>query len=212
MSAAPPTTNLLPGDGIAVLYRNVWPVMVAAALFDDLSEQCAWEDTTIVMFGKEVREPRRSAWHADSGVTYRYSGSTRVQHPWTPALTAVRSRCEEITGRHFNGVLANLYRDGRDSMGWHADDEKSLGVDPTIVSASFGAERRFQFRHRTNREIITIDLPHNSLLVMAGPCQTFWKHRIAPTQRVVEPRINLTFRHLITHDLSTDLTTERRPS
>ena len=212
MSTAPITTNLLPGDGTAVLYRDVWPVSLAAALFDDLAEQCSWEDTTIVMFGKAVREPRRSAWHADAGVTYRYSGSTRSQHPWTPALTTVRARCEEITGCRFNGVLANLYRDGRDSMGWHADDEKSLGADPTIASVSFGAERRFQFRHRASRDIITVDLPHNSLLVMAGPCQMFWKHRIAPTTKNVEPRINLTFRHLITTDLTTDLTTERRPS
>lgn len=197
LSTAHTTTNLLPRDGIAVLYRDVWPATEATRLFDALLEECQWEDTSIMMFGKPVREPRRSAWHADDGVSYRYSGLTRVQHPWTPALATVRSRCEAITGRQFNGVLTNLYRDGRDSMGWHADDEKSLGNEPTIASVSFGAERRFQFRHRSSGEVITIDLPHNSLLVMAGQCQSFWKHRLAPTKKQTEARINLTFRRIV---------------
>lgn len=191
------TNEILPGDGSAVLYPDYFDVDESDALMVDLTASLPWESTRIPMFGREVTEPRLSAWIADPGVTYRYSGRSRVVHPWTTNLDAVRARVETTSGTTFNGVLANLYRTGHDHMGWHADDEKSLGPDPVIASVSLGAERRFDFRHRETGETVSTVLPHGSLLIMSGSSQRCWKHRIPKTTRVREPRINLTFRRLV---------------
>lgn len=191
------SVELLPYDGSAVLYAVFLGASEADICIDALAESVPWESTRIPMFGREVTEPRLSAWIADPGVTYRYSGRDRHVHPWSGHLADVRRRVEEATGTSFNGVLANLYRNGHDHMGWHADNERSLGATPTIASVSLGAERRFDFRHRETGETVSTVLPHGSLLVMSGSTQRCWKHRIPKMSRVDEPRINLTFRHLI---------------
>lgn len=189
--------EILPGDGSAVLHPGHLSGSDAVALMVDLTVSVPWESTRIPMFGREVEEPRLSAWIADPGVTYRYSGRDRVVHPWSDDLSGLRRRVEEAAGTSFNGVLANLYRDGHDHMGWHSDDERSLGPDPVIASVSLGAERRFDFRHRETGQTVSTVLPHGSLLVMSGAAQRSWKHRIPKSARVTEPRINLTFRRLV---------------
>lgn len=186
--------ELLPGDGSARLWTAFLPSRDAAGAFDALREEVPWGNWQITMFGRTLPEPRLSAWVGDEGTQYRYSGRTRVPLQWTPTLAMLRERCEAASGASFNAVLANLYRDGRDSMGWHADDEPENGPNPTIASVSLGAERRFDFRHRDTGETVRTVLPSGSLLVMSGPCQRHWLHQVPRTARVDGPRINLTFR------------------
>ena len=180
---------------MARLYRDVVSPERQDTLFRELLAQVEWQSHRITIFGREMLEPRLSAWVGDEA--YRYSGRVRTPLPWTPALDELRSVREEISGARFNSVLCNLYRDGRDSMGWHSDDEPELGEQPVIASISLGSERRFRLRHRTKDEQITTELPPGSLLVMAGACQLHWKHAVPKTARPVEPRINLTFRQIL---------------
>lgn len=149
------------------------------------------------MFGRVVNSPRLSAWIGDDDAVYRYSGTRFVPHPWTPALLALRDRVAAACGVPFNSVLANLYRDGADRMGWHSDDEPELGARPVIASVSLGAERTFRFRAKTGGEARAIELTHGSLLTMAGDTQRLYKHELPARQRVNRPRMNLTFRHIV---------------
>jgi alkylated DNA repair dioxygenase AlkB len=185
-------SEILPYDGSALLYPTFLddPDRVFAALLHNLP----WEDHHITLFGKQVLEPRQSVWCHIDGTPYRYSRSERRAQPFTPLLLDVMARCETTSQATFNSVLANLYRDGSDSMGWHADDEPELGREPVIASVSVGAERRFDFRHRDSGETVSVVLPHGSLLVMSGQSQHRWVHRIARTQKATSPRLNLTFR------------------
>ena len=168
----------------------------ADEFFAGLHSNTPWEQNFIRLFGKEISEPRLSAWHAEADLPYTYSGVPRTPHPWKEPLSALRTACETHTGHSFNGALLNLYRSGQDAMGWHSDDEAINGPNPVIASVSLGAERRFDFRHKETRKVISVVLPHGSLLVMSGSCQTHWLHRIAKTTRQTEPRINVTFRSL----------------
>jgi len=186
--------EVLPTDGSAVLIRNFLGEPKANEAFDALMREVPWESHELVLFGRKVTEPRLSAWVGDPGVSYRYSGVTRSPLPWTRSLTSIRDRCTEITKADYNSVLANLYRSGHDAMGWHADDEPELGVNPVIASVSLGEERRFDFRHRTTGDTASVVLPHDSLLVMSGATQTHWMHRIARTKKAHGARINLTYR------------------
>jgi alkylated DNA repair dioxygenase AlkB len=188
-------SDVLPYDGTATL----WPSFLAAPddVFEQLLRDTPWEDHHIMMFGREVREPRQSAWFHTEGLAYRYSQSLRAAHAFTPLLLEIMDRCEEVASASFNSVLANLYRNGDDAMGWHADDEPELGREPVIASVSLGAPRRFDFRHRETKEVVSTVLPHGSLLVMAGQSQHKWMHRIARTKKVSTPRVNLTFRLMI---------------
>jgi alkylated DNA repair dioxygenase AlkB len=142
--------------------------------------------------------PRLVAWHGDPGTAYTYSGTLHEPLPWTPVLQSIRDRVQGLTGHSFNSVLLNRYRDGRDGMGWHADDERELGRDPVIASVSLGATRRFKLRHRRLREAVaTIGLAHGDLLLMAGPTQHAYVHAVPKTTRPVDERVNLTFRLLL---------------
>jgi len=165
---------------------------LAAALIASLE----LEQQTLKIFGRDVVAPRLSAWYGDPGASYAYSGLRLEPKPWLPALVEIRNRLEQTVGRPFNSVLANFYRDGRDSMGWHSDDEPELGQAPTIASLSFGGTRRFLLRHRTRRDLDTLELlPGNgSLILMAGATQRAWKHAVPKTARPADPRLNLTFR------------------
>ena len=188
--------ELLPCDGSAILYPDFLNSDLADEYFDDLSRSLPWEQNELVMFGKKIPEPRFSCWHSNDGIPYTYSGKPRTAHPFNETLLGIKNHCEELASHTFNGVLANLYRDGADHMGWHADDEAVNGPEPIIASVSLGTERRFDFKHRVTGEKISTVLPHGSLLVMAGKSQSHWLHRIAKTSKVTGPRINLTFRHL----------------
>ena len=170
----------------------------ADELFAALLSQVPWETHRIRLFGAWRDSPRRSCWIGDPGAAYRYSGARFEPHPWPDALAAVRARLLEATGTGFNSVLANLYRDGRDSMGWHSDDEAGLGAEPVIASLSLGAPRRFVLRHRRDpAQRLALVLPHGSLLVMRGATQANFRHALPRSVRVDSPRINLTFRRIV---------------
>ena len=168
----------------------------ARALFDALRAEIRWERHRVRIRGHEIDCPRLSGWEGDA--TYAYSGLTLRPAPWTPRVTDVRRRIEAATGETFNSVLANLYRDGGDRMGWHADDEPELGRSPVIASASFGAPRRFLLRPKRGGASVPVLLEPGSLLVMRGATQRHWMHSVPPTRRPVGPRINLTFRRILT--------------
>lgn len=187
-----PPRELLPYDGSAIFHDWVLGDRSHLDVLARLVETLEWEQRHLVMFGKEVAEPRLSAWYGDE--SYTYSGITLDPRPLTPELVELKGLCEKLSDSRFNSVLVNLYRNGDDSMGWHADDEPELGPVPVIASLSLGATRRFKFRHRRTREIVEHDLTGGSLLVMSGACQSAWMHAIPKQKRITEARVNLTFR------------------
>jgi alkylated DNA repair dioxygenase AlkB len=160
-----------------------------------LTEEIAWQQEEIKMFGKQLLLPRLTAWYGDKG--YTYSGLYNAPQPWLPVLLELKERVEAASGDKYNSVLLNFYRHGQDSMGWHADDEKSLA--PGIASISFGGERGFAFRHRSRKNLPTVKLTlqHGSLLLMQGTTQLYWHHQLPKTSRTIPPRINLTFRTIL---------------
>ena len=169
----------------------------ADRLWRCLREDIAWENHRIRLFGREHASPRLSCWIGDPGTAYRYSGTLFEPHPWPAVLRPLRERLSTQLDRGFNSVLANLYRDGRDCMGWHSDNEPELGAAPVIASVSLGATRRFVLKHRVDpRHKLAIELPHGSLLVMAGATQQHYRHALPRTAKAVGERINLTFRHI----------------
>ena len=178
---------------------NFLPESEASTLRVQLTAEVAWEQRAIRMFGRELPQPRLTAWHGDPAARYTYSGLTWEPRPWTPALLDLRQRIRAATGARFNSVLLNYYRDGRDSMGWHADDEPELGPSPVIASLSLGATRRFRLRPIGPKagalaQPLGLDLPNGSLLLMRGPTQHCWQHALPKTARPTGPRLNLTFR------------------
>tara|TARA_R110002020_G_scaffold13380_4_gene48342 strand:+ start:969 stop:1553 length:585 start_codon:yes stop_codon:yes gene_type:complete len=185
----PPEIALLPG----------WlPAGEADALLADLLAQVPWEVHRIRMFGRWVDSPRLSCWIGDPGTGYVYSGARFEPRPWPAALQALRARIDAAAGVAMNSVLANLYRDRRDAMGWHSDDEPELGLRPVIASLSLGGSRRFVFKHRRDPgRKFELPLEHGSLLLMKGDTQADWKHALPRTARPVPARVNLTFRRIL---------------
>lgn len=179
----------------------------ADALLQALQRELAWEVHRIRLFGRVVDSPRLSCWMGDADARYRYSGTDFIPHPWHPELQALARRLQEELGLllkdvafnnvAFNSVLANRYRDGRDAMGWHSDDEPELGSEPVIASVSLGATRRFLLKHRQDpQQKHALELDHGSLLVMAGQTQRNYRHALPRTAKPLGERINLTFRHI----------------
>lgn len=183
-------------DADITLYRQLFPPAKSDALFVQLRHATPWTQGHIKLYGKLHAEPRLTAWYGDAGKCYSYSGLTLEPLPWTPLLLDIKARVDAAAGVTFNSVLLNLYRDGRDSNGWHQDNEPELGTNPVIASLSLGAVRRFQLRHKTRKDVpkLELDLPHGSLLLMAGPTQHCWQHQIPKTAKPMAERINLTFR------------------
>jgi alkylated DNA repair dioxygenase AlkB len=175
--------ELLPHDGSALYQPGFFDSVDSERMFRCINDETPWEARHIILFGKEVPQPRLACWYGDP-------------RPMTPTLLEIKQRCEEATSTQFNSVLVNLYRDGQDSMGLHADDEPELGSEPVIASVSFGAERNFRLRHRLTKELQQVSLASGSLLVMSGLSQACWMHDIPKTKKFVEPRINLTFRYI----------------
>ncbi len=170
----------------------------ADTLRDALMREIPWERHRIRLFGREVDSPRLSCWIGDEGTDYTYSRTRFEPRAWTPRLSTIREALASRFELRFNSVLANLYRDGRDSMGWHSDAEPELGQAPIIASLSFGAPRKFRFRSRETREIeSSIELAHGSLLVMSGATQRLYQHDLPRSARIDEARINLTFREIL---------------
>lgn len=165
-------------------------------LFAELGETVAWKQETIVMYGKPMPVPRLSAWYGEMENVYTYSGISMAPLAWTPLLREIKSAIEEESNLGFNCVLINLYRNGRDSVSWHSDDEPELGENPVIASLSLGQTRKFQLRNKLRHDLKEeIELTHGSLLVMSGSTQECWQHQVPKTSRGIGPRINLTFRN-----------------
>lgn len=192
------TRNYLPKDGTVTYLPEFYSLEEARALYQILEKEINWKLEKIKMYGKEYDLPRLSAWYGET--SYTYSGITMNPNPWTPTLLSMKKKLEDHTGEKFNSLLLNFYRSGNDHMSWHADNEKELGKNPFIASISLGDIRSFQMKHRHDKEIgsIAINLEVGSLVIMAGEMQHFWLHKIAATKKNVGPRINLTFRKMMT--------------
>ena len=182
-------------DGELRLYPNLFSPEESEVYFTQLKENIKWKQEEIKIHGKIIPIPRLTAWFGDAGKTYMYSGITVEPEPWTPTLLEIKSKIEEVSNVTFNSVLLNFYRNERDSVSWHSDDEPELGKDPIIGSVSFGDVRTFQLKHKTDKNLkINKDLPDGSYLEMAGSTQHHWLHQIPKRTRKIGPRINLTFR------------------
>lgn len=186
--------ELLAGTSSALFHRCVLRPEEQEQALAILLNEVPWTQNKVRMFGKVHPEPRLVAWYGDEDRRYSYSGIRLKPLPWTPTLLHLKEVCERFAQARFNTVLVNLYRDGQDTVGWHSDDEPELGTDPVIASLSLGAPRTFRLRNRSSRETRTVDLPSGSLLVMSGRCQADWEHQLPRRARVLERRLNLTFR------------------
>lgn len=191
--------NLPIEDGTLHYYADFLESAIANDYFFELQRSIEWRQPVVQLFGKSISSPRLSAWYADEGIDYSYSGYEEKFKPWLPTLLEIKEKIEALLGHPFNGVLANLYRNGADSVGWHSDDERELGPNPVIASVSLGAQRLFLMRHKkkNKRESIRFELAHGSLLVMAEETQHHWRHSLPKTRSAVGPRINLTYRYLV---------------
>ena len=182
-------------DGKLRLYPHLFNAEERDSFFTRLKESVKWKQEKIKLYGRVIPLPRLTAWFGDEGKTYMYSGITVEPEPWTPTLSEIKNRIEEASNVTFNSVLLNYYRNERDSVSWHSDDEPELGKNPIIGSVSFGDVRTFQLKHKTDKSLtISRDLPDGSYLEMAGSTQHHWLHQIPKRTRKIGPRINLTFR------------------
>lgn len=190
--------NILPKDGETFFFPAFFSIKESDHYFEMLSGEIDWKQEPIVIFGKQVMQPRLTAWYGDEGKQYSYSGITMQPKRWTKILLEIKEKIESTTSCKFNSALLNLYRDGKDSMGWHRDDEKELGINPVIASVSFGATRKFQLKHCSEKTLkLNVELTHGSLLLMQGCTQHYWQHAIPKTSVPQEARINITFRFII---------------
>ena len=191
------TRNLLPKDGTVNYYGKIFSLPDADNYLNSLLNNIEWKKDEAVIFGKLILTKRKVAWYGDREFEYTYSNRTKKALPWTKELLALKSKIENETGESFNSCLLNLYHTGEEGMAWHSDGEKDLKKDGAIGSLSFGAERKFSFKHKATKETISVTLEHGSLLVMKGTTQTHWLHRLPPTTKTLKPRVNLTFRTII---------------
>ena len=188
--------NLLPMGGQVTYWSRLFSPSEADRLAVRLMQEVEWRNDQAVIFGKIIITRRQVAWYADQPYAYTYSGTTKTALPWLEPLNEIRQRVESICQTSFNACLLNLYPSGEDGMAWHSDAEKELRQNGVIASLSFGAERRFQFKHKKTKELVTLWLEHGSLLVMEGATQSHWLHRLPKAPQVKEHRINLTFRQM----------------
>lgn len=188
--------NLLPQDGEVRYFGKIFTSCEAENLAAQLIKDIEWQNDQALIFGKLVVMQRLVAWYADKPYTYAYSGTIKTALPWTPLLSAINRRVSATCQESFNSCLLNLYPSGVNGMAWHSDAEKELKKNGTIASLSFGAERRFQFKHKNTKEMVAVFLESGSLLVMQGVTQSNWLHRLPKAPQLKIPRINLTFRQI----------------
>ena len=181
------------------LYNSIATKQKIDLWYEACLENLYWETGFIKIFGKNHQIPRLQAWYADQNIEYRYSGKKLNRHNWNATLLEIKLNIEHVTSHKFNSVLANLYRDENDSMGLHADDEKELGMNPVIASLSLGESRDIYFKHKNIKTSLNIPQTSGQLMVMHGQTQKYWKHEIKKTKKPKKPRINLTFRNIITN-------------
>ena len=191
------TANLLHKDGTAHYYGKILPYREANRYFDLLLQNIQWKNDEANILGKHIITKRKVAWYGNSDYSYAYSNTTKQALAWTRELSVLKRLVEEITGESFNSCLLNLYHNGNEGLGWHSDDEKSIGKYTPIASLSFGAERKFSFKHKQTKQTVSLVLGHGSLLVMKGATQTNWLHSLPKSNRITQARINLTFRMMV---------------
>lgn len=189
--------NLLPKDGTVHYYGIVFSKKEADHYYEALLNSIEWRNDEAIIFGKRMVTKRKVAWYAEQPFEYSYSNITKTALPFTKELLALKELVEKETGETYNSCLLNLYHDGSEGMAWHSDGEKDLKKNGAIASLSFGAERRFGFKHKQTKETVYKVLEHGSLLVMKDETQTNWLHRLPPTKKVHRPRVNLTFRTIV---------------
>ncbi|MCU4641888.1 alpha-ketoglutarate-dependent dioxygenase AlkB family protein [Acinetobacter courvalinii] len=194
---ADPELNHLPYDGTVQYYGKVLQTALADHYFETLLHRIAWENDQALIFGKLLTTKRKVAWYGDRRFEYTYSNMNKYALPWTQELVELKQLVEELTGETFNSCLLNLYHHGEEGMAWHSDAETDLKKDGAIASLSFGAERKFAFKHKQSKEKVELYLEHGSLLVMKDTTQSYWLHRLPPTKKVSTARINLTFRTIV---------------
>ena len=192
-----PPINILPRDGAANYHGVVFSDEEAQSYLQTLLNEIEWKNDEAIIFNKRIVTQRKVAWYADKPFDYSYSKVTRTALPWTQLLLELKAKTEEASGETFNSCLLNLYHSGEEGMAWHSDSEKQLKRDGAIASVSLGAERQFCFKHKQSKETHCSVLKHGSLLVMKGVTQTHWMHRLPPTKKVNNPRVNLTFRTIV---------------
>ena len=192
-----PSDNLLPKDGVVHYYGPIMDRDLGDLYFRLLMESIDWKKDLIHMFGKRIETKRKVAWYGDRDFEYTYSKHTKRALPWTEALLVLKAMVEKECGETYNSCLLNLYHNGQEGMAWHSDGERDLKRDGAIASLSLGAQRRFSFKNRESGEKVNLILEHGSLLVMKGPTQRYWLHRLPPTKQLKSPRINLTFRTIV---------------
>ncbi len=192
------TKNRLPQDGTVNYYGKLFTQKEADYYFDKLLDKIEWRNDEAIIFGKKIITKRKVAWYGEKPFAYTYSKVTKYALPWTTELLKLKNSIEKESGETYNSCLLNLYHNGSEGMAWHSDAEVDLKKDGAIASVSFGAVRKFAFKHKQTKEKVDLILEHGSLLVMKGGTQTHWLHRLPPTKKVMTPRINLTFRTIAT--------------
>ncbi|MBK8351199.1 MAG: alpha-ketoglutarate-dependent dioxygenase AlkB [Saprospirales bacterium] len=192
-----PTENLLPFDGTVNYFGKIIPLQEANYYYDILMNNIEWRNDEAVIFGKHIITARKVAWYADANFSYTYSKTTKQALAWTKELLELKHLSEQLTNEKYNSCLLNLYHNGNEGMAYHSDAETALRKNGAIASLSFGAERKFSFKHKTNKQTVSLFLEHGSLLVMKDVTQTNWLHRLPPTTKINTPRINLTFRQMM---------------
>ena len=189
--------NILPYDGTVNYYGNIFTAAAANFYLDYLLHSIDWQHDQALIFGRLITTKRMVAWYGADNFSYTYSKITKHALLWTPELLALKNIAEENSGHTFNSCLLNLYHNGAEGMAWHSDDEKMLEKNGAIASLSFGAERKFAFKHKQSKQTVSLVLAHGSLLVMKDTTQANWLHRLPPTTKISTPRVNLTFRTIV---------------
>lgn len=192
------TQNLLPYDGIVNYHGQIFTASEIEDFFNLLSTGIHWEHDEVMMFGKKIITKRKVAWYGEKPFDYTYSHVKKTALYWNDTLKAIKDKVEKASGETYNSCLLNLYHNGEEGMGWHTDNEKELKKEGAIASVSFGAVRKFAFKHKETQEKVELTLDNGSLLVMKGNTQSHWLHRLPPSKKIISPRINLTFRTIIT--------------
>ncbi len=188
--------NIINQDGEVISYGKIFSDELSGHIFNELSNKISWKQETVVMFGKEITTKRKVAFYANDGISYTYSQKTKNALQWLPALEQVKLSIEHFTRQTYNACLLNYYHNGNEGMGWHADDEKEIIPNSSIASVSLGANRKFSFKHKISKEVISVLLENGSLIEMKGEIQKHWLHALPKTLKVTAPRINLTFRQM----------------
>jgi alkylated DNA repair dioxygenase AlkB len=189
--------NLLPKDGTVHYYGKIFTEEQSEIYYVKLLNEINWQHDVVKIFGKEIITKRKVAFLGDEGISYKYSGKTKIAENWLKFILEIKSTVEQISGEKFNACLLNYYHNGSEAMSWHSDNEKEILNHSAIASVSFGAERKFGFKHNFSKEKISLMLENGSLLITKDETQIYWKHKLYTNAKITEPRINLTFRTIV---------------